>query len=124
MERREKSGITYLFLGLLTLGFLAAVCYLTFGGERAAPEGYTVETERAAQEEVAPERVTVDLNTADAETLDTLPGIGPVLAEAIIAYREENGAFSAVDELLNVKGIGEAKLEGLRDYVTIGGNET
>ena len=123
MERQEKSGITYLFLGVLTVCFLAVVWYLTFGLERGTPEGYVIETERAAQEETAPVRELVDLNTADADALDTLPGIGLALAEAIIAYREENGPFTSVDELLGVKGIGEAKMEGLRGYVRIGGEE-
>ncbi|MBA2444867.1 MAG: ComEA family DNA-binding protein [Nocardioidaceae bacterium] len=54
--------------------------------------------------------VMVDLNTATAEQLDTLPGIGPVTAAAILAWRAENGAFSTVDELLEVSGIGDATL--------------
>ncbi len=61
----------------------------------------------------------VDLNTADADALDTLPGVGPSTAAAILAYRDEHGAFSSVDELLEVRGIGEAKLEQLRPLVTV-----
>ncbi len=58
----------------------------------------------------------VNLNTADAATLEALPGIGPATAQAIIAYREANGPFASVDDLQNVKGIGPSlfgKLEGL-----------
>jgi competence protein ComEA len=62
---------------------------------------------------------TVDLNTATAEELDTLPGIGPATAAAILAYREQHGRFASVDELLEVRGIGEAKLEQLRASVTV-----
>lgn len=63
----------------------------------------------------------VDLNSADAAALDELPGVGPSTAAAIIAHREKDGAFSSVDGLLDVRGIGEAKLEALRDLVTVGG---
>jgi competence protein ComEA len=61
----------------------------------------------------------VDLNTADAAALDTLPRIGPALAERILAWREKNGPFTAVEDLLDVPGIGEAILDGLRDLVTV-----
>ena len=61
----------------------------------------------------------VDLNAADAEQLDTLPGVGPATATAILAYRDEHGSFSSVDELLEVRGIGDAKLEQLRPLVAV-----
>ncbi|MGM7420966.1 helix-hairpin-helix domain-containing protein [Cellulosimicrobium sp. CpK407] len=62
---------------------------------------------------------TVDLNTADAAALDALPGIGPVLAERIVAWREENGPFTTVDELGEVSGIGPAVLADVRDLVRV-----
>lgn len=61
----------------------------------------------------------VNLNTATVEQLDTLPGVGPVTAQSILAWRDENGRFSSVDDLLDVKGIGEATLAELRDLVTV-----
>ncbi|SFI31649.1 MULTISPECIES: ComEA family DNA-binding protein [Microbacterium] len=61
----------------------------------------------------------VNLNTAAATELDTLPRIGPALAERIIAWREENGRFTSVEDLLAVPGIGEKMLAGLRDLVTL-----
>ena len=66
----------------------------------------------------------LDLNRAAAEELAGLPGIGEVLAERIVAYREEHGPFTSVEELLNVSGIGEKKLEALRPEVTVGKGET
>lgn len=62
----------------------------------------------------------IDLNTADAGQLDALPGVGPATAAAIIAYRDEHGPFTSVDGLLDVRGIGDAKLDGLRDLVAVG----
>ncbi len=61
----------------------------------------------------------VDLNTATAEELDALPGVGPATAQAIIDHRSTNGPFVSVDDLLDVRGIGEAKLADLRDKVTV-----
>lgn len=61
----------------------------------------------------------VDLNTATAEQLDTLPGVGPATASAIIAERQRRGRFATVEELLEVRGIGDAKLAALRDLVTV-----
>ena len=61
----------------------------------------------------------VDLNAATAEELDTLPGIGPVTAAAIIAWRDANGRFTSVDQLGDVDGIGPARLEKLRDLVRV-----
>ena len=61
----------------------------------------------------------VDLNAADEAELDTLPGVGPATAAAIVTFRDENGPFGSVDELLDVPGIGEAKLERIRPLVTV-----
>jgi competence protein ComEA len=61
----------------------------------------------------------VDINRASAAELEELPGVGPATAEAIIAHREQNGPFASVDDLLDVRGIGEAKLEQLRDRATV-----
>ncbi len=61
----------------------------------------------------------VNLNTADVADLDTLPRVGPAIAERIIQWREENGRFTSVDDLLSVPGIGEKMLASLRDLVTV-----
>jgi competence protein ComEA len=61
----------------------------------------------------------VHVNHADASQLEALPGVGPVLAERIVAHREASGPFAAVEDLLGVPGIGEAKLASLRDLVAL-----
>jgi competence protein ComEA len=61
----------------------------------------------------------INLNTATASELDSLTGVGPSTAKAIIAYRTKKGLFSKVEDLLNVPGIGPSKLAALRDQVTV-----
>ena len=61
----------------------------------------------------------VNLNTATPEQLDTLAGVGPATAAKILAFREQHGGFGSVDELGDVPGIGEVRLEALRDLVTV-----
>ena len=67
----------------------------------------------------APAGGPVDLNTATAEQLDALPGVGPATSRAILAYRTSHGRFRSVTELLEVPGIGPAKLEALRPLVKV-----
>jgi len=69
----------------------------------------------AAQEEIRP----VDVNSATAEDLQKVPGIGEALARRIIEFREEHGPFERIDDLLNVRGIGTASLEKLRPYLAV-----
>lgn len=116
---------------VLTAVFLAAVGLLYLRASAAA-EGtdYTITASRRAAQEAAPAPEEpaepeepsgpVDINTADLEQLQTLNGIGPALAQRIIDYREENGPFTSVEELLQIKGIGEATLNKFRDHVTTG----
>ena len=77
----------------------------------------------AAAETVPEETVSfpVNINTADADTLTALPGIGRVLAERIVAYRRQNGPFRAVEEIMKVEGIGEKKAEAILELITVGG---
>jgi competence protein ComEA len=61
----------------------------------------------------------IAINRATAAELDALPGVGPVLAERIVAHREQHGPFATVEDLLQVSGIGEAKLASIRDLVSV-----
>ncbi|MEC9483980.1 MAG: ComEA family DNA-binding protein [Halomonas sp.] len=68
---------------------------------------------------IAQESVRININTADAETLAQLPGIGATKAQAIVADREANGPFASADDLDRVSGIGEATVESLRDSIEL-----
>jgi len=63
----------------------------------------------------------VDINSASQEALENLPGIGPVLAQRIIEYREANGPFATVEDLQQVEGVGAETFEKLKELVTVGG---
>jgi competence protein ComEA len=82
-----------------------------------APAGVAAGAASAAG--AGPPGALVNINTASQDQLETLPGIGPVTAQAILQWRTDNGAFSAVDELLEVSGIGEATLADLAPFVTV-----
>jgi competence protein ComEA len=62
----------------------------------------------------------ININTATIEELDTLPGIGPGYAQRIVEYREVNGPFSSVEEIILVSGIGDATFEKIKDRITVG----
>lgn len=63
---------------------------------------------------------TVNINTADKDTLMTIKGVGEKRADAIVAYRKEHGAFASVDDLTQVDGIGQSTVDGNRDNLTVG----
>ena len=128
ISRYEKAalGLTAAFL-LFTGGW--------FYARQSAAQPYTVTVSQSApevssappasnNEESKPESLlegeAIDINSAPVEDLQRLPGIGEKRAQAIVAWREEHGPFQSVDELVQVSGIGEKLLAGLRDYAAAG----
>ena len=108
----------------ITAVFLCSLLMLSTH-ERTEIRKSGVETDwDVSQETFLPDVTPVDLNAADAQMLDELPGIGEVLAQRILSYREEHGGFESVDELLEVSGIGPKTMEGLRERVTVNGGNT
>lgn len=79
--------------------------------------GSTVDDLTQSESRIVPEKI--DLNRAGFYDLQSLPGVGPVIAERIVAYRDSGGEFEAVDDLLKIDGIGPAKLEKLKDRAIV-----
>ena len=105
------------YFSSLIFAFLASLSLATTAAPTTKPE---TPTPIAAQMTKVDHTTKVSLNSADAETLRRdLFGIGAAKAKAIIAYRETNGPFTAIDELLEVKGIGKALLEKNRDRLEV-----
>ena len=77
------------------------------------------ETVSASQGVHASARGLININKAAAEELTNLPGIGETKATAIVSYRNENGAFKSIDELMKVSGIGQNTYDSLKDYITV-----
>ena len=106
----------------LALGVFAVGCLM--GTPVWADHHEAAEKAAEAADEKMPEAAgPIDINTTDAGALQTLPGIGKTKAAAIIAHREANGPFTTVDDLKNVKGIGEKTLEELKEQITVGASE-
>ena len=123
MEKEERNGRVcgvYLVLAALTVLFAVSLAFLHKTSYEGTTHGdYTVSVQEKTDEITAPTRVLVNINTADAEELETLTGIGPALAQAIIDYRTQNGPFRSVEQLLEVPGIGEKTLEQLRPLISL-----
>jgi len=109
--------IVCIALAVLSVGLIALSAYTI---KTAAPHiGATIYASQWTPAIILPNGK-VDINTAPKEELMLLPGIGELLAERIITYREENGRFISKGELKEVQGIGDGKYESVRFYITIG----
>ncbi len=123
MEQKQLERNSLLFF-LLCMTFFAVVCFAalwdTIGTAKAYSSVAVLSSsagETVITQTVAPEGI--NLNTATVDQLVALPGIGEVLAQRIVAYREEHGPFTSAEQLKEVKGIGEKKWEAIRPLVTV-----
>jgi len=127
---RKPNGSVLLILTLVfaafTLGFFLGThqnrsdITVSVSNELKDPPKPTEQTVKSVQKD---ENVVfpVNINRATAKELTVLPGIGDILAQRIIAYRNTNGYFSTEEELLNVEGIGKKRLEEIIELISIGG---
>ncbi len=106
-------------VGLFAVGLSQSVPLAPMAVDVVLGSAFIAAPEAAQQSSGQEERKPVDLNTADAETLQKVPGIGEALARRIIEFRNEHGPFEKVDDLLNVRGIGMTSLEKLRPHLTV-----
>jgi len=107
-----KKVKTFLVVSALFMGvvFLSSIC---------ANAGMTKNLGKMAGKATEAVKQLLDINTATAEQLQQLPGVGETIAERIVKYREENGPFSKAEDLLNVEGIGEKKLEKIKPLIEV-----
>ncbi|MEG2454815.1 MAG: ComEA family DNA-binding protein [Oscillospiraceae bacterium] len=112
-------------------GVFLLFCGGYFAGSHSGAEPYQVTVQRQNPEATAPvpsqqvlEGLMVNINTASAGELTALPAIGEKRAQDIVTYREKNGSFARKEDLTDVPGIGQATLEGLLNYITVGGAGT
>ena len=98
---------------------LIVVLAVALAGPVFAPAVVSAQQQPAAQAPAKPVAGSVNLNTATADQLDGLPGVGPAMAARILEYRQKNGGFKKIEELMNIKGIGEKNFLKLKPLVTI-----
>jgi competence protein ComEA len=111
-----------MFRHVLSLVALAALCAAhpsTVSAAQSAP-AQSAPASRAASKPAAGAAAVVNINTASAAEIEGLPGIGAKTAARIIEYRQKNGAFKKVEELMNVRGIGEKNFLKLKPQLTVG----
>lgn len=110
MNQREKTVVVFLIAVFL---FGAGVATYKKLRVRSILSHHPVAVEQPSEMVVRG----IDINRATAAELEVLPGIGPVLAQRIVAYRERKGGFKKVEELLEVSGIGPKRFAAIKDYV-------
>ena len=117
----KKSGILFLFsITLIFIGFSVGLFFARCSNHNIVylPADNDTQSNTDSATSVLGK---LDINLAGVDDLTLLPGIGKVLAQRIIDYRQENGPFSSIDDLINVSGIGANRLTSISDYITVGG---
>jgi len=121
---KKKANVVFFAVFALFLCFIAGLLVgrHSYSGNVLTGHSEAVDIPSPSGQTEPPEQIgKINLNTATVTLLQSLPNIGETLAKRIVEYREENGDFAAIEDLLQVKGIGQARLEEIRQYITVGG---
>ena len=102
-----------IFTFLITVAFITPTQVVT---AKTATDTTTTDTKKKSSSKKATKTATgkININTATAKELELIPGVGPVTAKSIVAYRKKNGKFKSTKDLLNIKGIGEKTLKKMK----------
>jgi comEA protein len=103
---------------MITRILMAAIVGIAVSAAAASAQNKAT-TPRAAATVTATATAPVNLNTATAEQLATIPGVGPRMAERIIDYRQKNGGFKKLEDLMNVSGVGEKSFLKMKPLITV-----
>jgi competence protein ComEA len=103
---------------MMTRILMAAIVGIAVSAAAASAQNKAT-TPKAAATATATATAPVNLNTATAEQLATIPGVGPKMAERIIDYRQKNGGFKKVEDLMNVSGVGEKSFLKMKPLITV-----
>jgi competence protein ComEA len=101
--------------------FVCAVCVLMLS---VAPTATPAQKKSAKPGNTTAVTTPVNINTATAAQLEVLPGLGPKTAQLIVEHRQKSGGFKKIEELMNIKGIGEKSFLKLKPMITVGGEKT
>ena len=118
LERIEISILIFL-VATLVLGTAISALRKVHPPAVVTIEKFNVERYKAANDNLDTLGESVDINSASAEDLEKIKGIGPAIAGRIVEYRDQNGSFASIDDIKNVKGVGVALFEKIKSRITV-----
>jgi len=119
MTKQEKSVI-YFLVALLFLGLAVKFFKATLNRPHLKVESANITADKNIDiKRIIKEKSTIKINSATVEDFNRLPGIGQGLAGRIVEYRNQNGNFVMIEDLKNVKGIGDKKYDAIKDYLAV-----
>lgn len=122
LKKLFKKRVKIVAVAAFAIAVLVGAIIQNYAGDPFTIENIVIEESTDSDTPTAEPQVIdekININTADAELLCTLDGIGEVTAQRIIEYREENGEFGVIEDLMNISGIGEKKFAKIRDAICV-----
>lgn len=117
----KKASLIFIVIAFVFSIFMLGI----FIGRISAPGSMAISVDKGTvpkdiSASPSPQMNKININTADVDALCELPNIGPVTAQRILDYREENGPFISIDQIMDVKGIGQATFDTIEEMITVG----